>query len=381
MASMTITNTRAVVDGVIKTCNLKIADGKIKGIMPGGDTYGKTYDARENLVLPGFIDIHTHGANGVDFNSADVAGVRTARDYYASRGVTSFLPTVRTDTEETMLRSILSIVKAKNSLPAPQVLGINLEGPFIASAWRGSMEEDCLQPCSHQLFKRLQDASGGNIKLTTISPELEGAPQLIRKLAIEGVRVALGHSGADYDTAVEAIESGAINCTHIFQSMSMLSPLNPSISSAILESDCFCEVVCDPSVLHPAILRLLLKIKGLNRLVAVTDSIMACGMAEGLYHMGKTDIVVRGGAASTLYGQTSAGSILTADCALKNIVEATELPLPKAVALLTENPARLLGIYHAKGSISVGKDADLTVLDDSYNVVATFSGGEMIYSR
>lgn len=381
MASLTITNTRAVVDGTIKSCNLRVTDGKIKGIVPAGDTYGKTYDAKDQLVLPGFIDIHTHGCNGIDFNNVDQNGVRTARDFYASRGVTTFLPTVRTDTEETMLRAILSIVKAKNSLPCPQVHGINLEGPFLASAWRGSMEEDCLQPCSYQLFKRLQDASGGNIKVTTISPELEGAAQLIRKLSIEGVRVSLGHSGADYEAAEAAVEAGAISCTHLFQSMSMMTPLSPSISSAMLESDCFCEVVCDPSVMHPAMLRLLLKVKGLGRLVAVTDSIMACGMAEGLYHLGNADVVIRKGAAETLHGQANIGSMLTANEALRNILEATGLPLPKAVTMLTETPARMLGIFHAKGSLSVGKDADFTVLDDNYNVIATFSEGEMIYSR
>lgn len=381
MASMTITNARAVVDGTIRRCNLKLVDGKIKGIMPPCDTYGKTYDARERLVLPGFIDLHTHGCNGIDFNSTDYTGLRTARDYYAAHGVTAFLPTVRADSEETMLRSILSIVKAKSNMPCPQILGINMEGPFIAPAWRGNMDADSLQPCSYSLFKRLQDASGGNIKLITVSPELDGAAELVRKLAIEGVRVSLGHSGAEYERAAECVEAGAISFTHVFNSMGAIEALNPSVACAMLESDCFCEVVCDPSLIHPAMLRLLLKVKGLTRIVAVTDSIMTCGMAEGLYRMGGADVVVRDGSASTLYGQTSAGSMLTADRMLRNILEATELPLPKAVAMMTESPARLLGIYHAKGSLSVGKDADFTVMDDEYNVIATFSEGEMIYSR
>lgn len=350
MASITITNTRALVDGTVKACNLKLVDGKIKGVMPAGDTYGKTYDAKDNLVIPGFVDIHTHGGDGVDFNSADANGCRAVRDFFAGTGVTTFLPTVRTDSEETMLRSILSVARAKNSLGCPQIYGIHLEGPFIAAAYRGNMEQEYLQPCSYLLFKRLQDASGGLVKLITVSPELTGAPQLIGKLAAEGVRVSLGHSGASYEQAAEAIEAGAVTATHMFQYMSMLTPMEPSICSALLESDCFCEVICDPTVLHPAIIRLLMKIKGLQRLIAVTDS-------------------------------NCTNHFFTADQMLKYLILEAELTLPQAITMLSENPARLLGIYHAKGSLSVGKDADFSVVDKDYNILATFSCGEMIYSH
>ena len=343
MASMTITNARAVVDGTVKSCNLKIVDGKIKGVMPAGDTYGKTFDAKDNLVLPGFVDIHTHGWHGNDFNTLDAHGVKAARDDYAALGVTTLLPTVRADSEETMLRSILSIAKARNSLDCPQIYAIHLEGPFLALG--GSMSDGYLQACSYPLFRRLQDASGGCIKLITISPELIGAPQLINKLAIEGVRVSLGHSNASYEEAVAAIDAGAISATHIFRQMAMPTQHHPAISTALLESDLYCEVICNPDVLPPALLRLLLKVKGLHRLVGVSNS------------------------------------MVTPLESLQNILEATQMPLPNAVAMLTENPARLLGVFHAKGSLSVGKDADLTIVDKNYQVLATYSCGELVYSR
>lgn len=380
MSSMTIINARAVVGGTIKPCNLKLADGKIKGIMPPGDTYGKTYDAKEHLVLPGFIDIHTHGGRGVDFNSADAVALEVARDFFVSQGVTTFLPTVHTDTEETMLRSVLSIVKAKNNLGVSQIFGIHLEGPFLSPAYCPEAERPLLQPCSYPLFKRLQDASGGSIRLLTLAPELEGAAALTRKLSMEGVRVSMGHTGASYDDAVAAIEAGAMSCTHAFHRMSGIDGQNPSVLAAVLESDLYCEVVCDGVQIAPSLLRLLLKAKGKNRIIAVTDSIMASGMEEGLYQTGVGDVVVRGGEALTLNGSTRVGSMLTGVQALQRIMEFGNMTMSQAVPLLSENPARLLGVYHQKGSLDVGKDADFFVMDKNYNILTTFSQGEIVYS-
>ena len=379
MASLTIINARAVIGGAVRRCNLKIVDGKIKGIMPPGDTYGKTFDARENLVLPGFIDIHTHGGAGVDFNNADAKDIRNVRDFFASQGTTTFLPAILTDTEETMLRSILSVVQAKNALKCSQIYGIHLEGPFLSPEYKGAMPEELLQPCSYPLFKRLQDSSGGQIRLITLSPELEGAAELTKRLAMEGVRVSLGHSGADYETAVSCIEAGAVSATHTFNAMKLMRQHDPAIATAVLESDGYCEAICDGKHLHPAVVRLLLKTKGLSRVIAVTDSIMATGMREGIYRLGINNVVVRGGDAKIMGTDIRAGSILTTIQALRNIMEFTGLPVEKAVIPLTENPARMLGIFHRKGSLDVGKDADLVMVDDKYQVLATFSEGELLY--
>lgn len=379
MASLTIINARAVIGGAVRKCNLKVVDGKIKGIMPPGDTYGKTFDARENLILPGFIDIHTHGANGVDFNHAEAKDVRGVRDFFASQGTTTFLPAIMTDTEENMLRSILSVVQAKNTLKCSQIYGIHLEGPFLDAAYKGAMPEELLQPCSYPLFKRLQDASGGQIRLITLSPELEGAAELTKRLSMEGVRVSLGHSGADYETAVRCIEAGAISATHTFNAMKPLHHHAPAITTAVLESDGYCEAICDGKHLHPAVFRLLLKTKGLGRVIAVTDSMMAAGMREGIYKLGNNNVVVRGGEAKIMGTDVHAGSILTTIQALRNMMEFTGLPVEKVVPLLTENPARMLGIFHRKGSLDVGKDADMVMLDDKYRVLATFSEGELLY--
>ena len=381
MASITVINCRALICGQIKYCNLKIVDGKIRGIMPPGDTYGKTFDAKNKILLPGMIDIHTHGALGTDFNTSTPEEICAIRDYYASQGVTTFLPTIHGDTVETMTNSITAISRAKSTMGCTQIFGINLEGPFLAPSYAGSMDKNNLIPCNYSVFKKLQDASGGNIRITTISPELEGATELIRKLSMEGVKVCIGHSGADYTKTEEAINGGAICGTHMFHSMKMMRPSNPAITTAILESDIFCEVICDPKLIHPAMIRLLIKTKGMKRIIGITDSMKTTGAKDGFYKVGCQDVVLSKGETRMLNEDKNAGSMMTAMNALKNFIETTELSLAQSMVFFTENPAKMLGIYHAKGSIDVGKDADLIMVDDDLNIISTFSRGEVIYSK
>ena len=378
--NMTIINARAVTGGRVSSCNLRIAEGKIRGILPPGDTYGKTYDARGCLVLPGFIDVHTHGGCNVDFNNAEPKDIRAARDFFVSQGVTTFLPTILADTEETMLRAALSVAKARQSMGCSQIGGIHLEGPFLAPDYRGDLPERLLQSPSYPAYRRLQDACEGLVRILTISPELPGAAERIHRLNSEGIRVSLGHTGADYDTAAAAIEAGAVSATHTLNAMAWMTPSAPSVSAAVLESDIFCEAICDGRHLHPAILRLLIKTKGLRRVVAVTDSTMAAGLSDGVYRLGSVEVVVRGGDARLLSSGERAGSTLTMLASLRNLMKFTGLPVEQAVLPLTENPARLLGISHQKGSIDVGKDADLVVLDSNWKVRTTFSQGEILYS-
>ncbi len=379
-ANLTITNAKAVTGGRVLSCNLRIAEGKIRGILPPGDTYGKTYDARGCLILPGFIDVHTHGGCNVDFNNAEPKDIRAARDFFASQGVTTFLPTILADSEETMLRAAVSIVKARKSLGCSQIGGIHLEGPFLAPDYRGDLPAELLQTPSYAAYRRLQDAAEGLVRLVTLSPELPEAMGLIRRLTEEGIRVSLGHTGADYDTACEAIDVGAVSATHTLNAMAWMTLSAPSVSTAVLESDIFCEAICDGRHLHPAILRLLIKTKGLHRVVAVTDSTMAAGLSDGVYRLGSVEVVVRKGEARLFRSGERAGSTLTMLASLRNLMKFTGLPVEQAMLPLTENPARLLGISHQKGAIDVGKDADLVVLDSNWKVRTTFSMGEILYS-
>lgn len=381
MSSMTIINARAVVGGRVQPCNIRITDDKIQGLLPPGDAYGKTHDAKNQLVVPGFIDVHTHGAAGVDFNHAEARDVRTVRDYFASQGVTTFLPTVVADTEETMLRSIMAVGKAKKDLLCPQIYGVHLEGPFLNPKKKGAIAEEMLRAVDYNLFRRLQNASGSLIRRITLAPELGGAPELIRQLRSEGISVSLGHSCATYEQGMAALEAGAHSATHLFNAMNPLDHYQPGLAGAALATDCYCEAICDGRHLHPGTVLMILAAKGVQRTVAISDSISATGLGEGLYKLGVHDVVVKGLDAKLLENGTRAGSVLTMLQGLKNLMEFTGRPAEQVLPCLTEAPARMLGIYGSKGSIDVGKDADLVVLTRDMRVSATFSCGTLIYQN
>ena len=331
-------------------------------------------------LVPGFIDIHTHGAAGVDVNAATAAQLNGAIGrFFASQGTTGWLCSVLTDTPE---QTLWCLGQAKAAMKEAggwaQLLGVHLEGPFLASQYKGAMPEHLLQKGSAELFAKYEAAGEGAIKYMTVSPEVEGVPAMVRDIAAR-VKVAIGHSGADYDTAMECIENGAVSATHTFNAMRLFHQHQPAIMGAVLESDVYCEAICDGRHLHPASVRLLLKCKGWGRVVAVTDSIMAAGLPDGNYKLGVNDVVVEGGDAKLASDGTRAGSTLTTGQALKNLVKFTGEGPEKVLPLLTENPADLLGLPH-KGRIAPGCDADFVVLGDDLSVLRTIVGGRTVYT-
>ena len=331
-------------------------------------------------LVPGFIDIHTHGAAGVDVNAATAAQLNgTIGHFFASQGTTGWLCSVLTDTPE---QTLWCLDQAKAAMKEEgdwaQLLGVHLEGPFLASQYKGAMPEHLLQKGSAELFARYEAAGEGAIKYMTVIPEVEGVPAMVRDIAAR-VKVAIGHSGAEYDTAMECIANGAVSATHTFNAMRLFHQHQPAIMGAVLESDVYCEAICDGRHLHPASVRLLLKCKGWDRVVAVTDSIMAAGLPDGNYKLGVNDVVVEDGDAKLASDGTRAGSTLTTGQALKNLVKFTGEGPEKVLPLLTENPADLLGLPH-KGRIAPGCDADFVVLGDDLSVLRTIVGGRTVYT-
>lgn len=331
-------------------------------------------------LVPGFIDIHTHGAAGVDVNAATAAQLNgTIGHFFASQGTTGWLCSVLTDTPE---QTLWCLDQAKAAMKEEgdwaQLLGVHLEGPFLASQYKGAMPEHLLQKGSAELFARYEAAGEGAIKYMTVSPEVEGVPAMVRDIAAR-VKVAIGHSGAEYDTAMECIANGAVSATHTFNAMRLFHQHQPAIMGAVLESDVYCEAICDGRHLHPASVRLLLKCKGWDRVVAVTDSIMAAGLPDGNYKLGVNDVVVEDGDAKLASDGTRAGSTLTTGQALKNLVKFTGEGPEKVLPLLTENPADLLGLPR-KGRIAPGCDADFVVLGEDLTVLRTIVGGRTVYT-
>ncbi len=331
-------------------------------------------------LVPGFIDIHTHGAAGVDVNAATAGQLNgTIGHFFASQGTTGWLCSVLTDTPE---QTLWCLDQAKAAMKEEgdwaQLLGVHLEGPFLASQYKGAMPEHLLQKGSAELFAKYEAAGEGAIKYMTVSPEVEGVPAMVRDIAAR-VKVAIGHSGAEYDTAMECIANGAVSATHTFNAMRLFHQHQPAIMGAVLESDVYCEAICDGRHLHPASVRLLLKCKGWDRVVAVTDSIMAAGLPDGNYKLGVNDVVVEDGDAKLASDGTRAGSTLTTGQALKNLVKFTGEGPEKVLPLLTENPADLLGLPR-KGRIAPGCDADFVVLGGDLTVLRTIVGGRTVYT-
>lgn len=339
----------------------------------------EVFDARGLKVVPGFLDIHTHGAVGVDVNAATADDLEKIGTFFAGNGTTAWLASVLTDTVEQTEWCIRQYLAYRDShREGAQLLGIHLEGPFLSPAYKGAMPEELLQKGNADLAARYQKLAEGGIRYMTVSPEVEGVTEMIPALKELGITVAIGHSGADYDTAMRAIAQGAASSTHTGNAMRLLHQHEPAIWGAALESDIYCEMICDGRHLHPGTVRLYVKTKGTDRVVAVSDSIMAAGLPDGNYRLGVNDIVVKDGDARLATADVRAGSTLTQDVALKNLLAFTGRPLEEVLPILTENPARLIGVYDRKGSIADGKDADLVLLDADNEIAGVIVRGEFV---
>ena len=360
-----------------------VEDGKILEIGTlAQDEVMDEVDLEGQTVVPGFIDIHTHGAVGVDVNGADAQGFEKICQFFASQGTTSWLGSVLTDTREQTLKAIGEYKAWKKSEHnGAQMLGIHLEGPFLAAEYKGAMPEHLLMKKPNpELLKEYQDAAEGDIRYITVSPEIEGIPDMIPYIKSLGIQVAIGHSGADYDTAMKAIRNGAMGATHTGNAMKLLHQHFPAIWGAVLEDDeVYCEMICDGRHLHPGTVHFIMKMKGLDRVVAITDSIMAAGLPDGYYKLGVNDVVVVDGDAKLVVGNSRAGSTLTTGQALKNILAYTGRSLQEIIPMFTENPAKLIGVYDQIGSLNPGKDADFLILDAENSVKSTYVKGRKVF--
>ena len=376
-----IVNGQVYIDRTFVNKTVAIHEGKIEILdaateVPEG---AKTYDAAGKKVVPGFIDVHTHGSVGVDVNAATAEDLEKICKFVATKGTTSWFCSVLTDTKEQTKWCIDEFKKHKAmESEGANLLGIHLEGPFLSTEYKGAMPEHLLMKPNMALLEEYQKLAEGNIKYITISPEVEGIADDIPAMNALGITVAIGHSGADYETSWKAINNGAECCTHTFNAMKLLHQHFPAIMGAALESDIYCEAICDGRHLHPGTVRLLIKTKGIEKVVAITDSIMAAGLPDGNYKLGVNDVVVEDGDAKLADTGVRAGSTLTQDVALKNLLAFTGRPLEEILLMLTENPAKLLKVFDKKGSIADGKDADLVILDENCDISEVFVGGKRI---
>ena len=375
-----ISGGQVYISGQLWNTNILLKNGKIEGFFTSlepeeGDM---VYDASGCFVVPGFIDIHTHGGCGVDVNGASKEDFERIGRFFAAQGTTSWLCSILTDTKEQTLKCIKeAVAHQKDHENCADLLGIHLEGPFLAQEYKGAMPKHLLIEPDMELLREYQKAAQGNIRYITVSPEVNGVPEAVGAIKALGISVAIGHSGADYETAWSCIRNGAVASTHTMNAMKLMHQHFPAILGAVLESDVYCEAICDGRHLHPGSVRLLIKMKGIERMVAVTDSIMAAGLPDGNYKLGVNDVVVVDGDAKLPDG-TRAGSTLTTGQALKNIIKFTGMTLEQVLPMLTVNPARVVGADSRVGSLEPGKDADIVILDKGYNVKDTFVKGHQL---
>ncbi len=354
-------NGSALIDGKLVKTDIVANHGRIiaieRDVVPDEQT--EVIDCTDRYVLPALIDTHTHGANGYDFNSADTEGMKKILEFYISHGVGTVFPTVMTDSDETICRQLSLIAELAKEYP--EIKGIHLEGPFLSEKYCGAMPTEYLQTPSFDKFLQYQKAANGLIKIVTVAPELPGAIDFIVEATTAKVNVSLGHSGADGETVFKALKAGANSFTHWGNAMAPLDRHNLNVVGAGMLSSAYCEVICDGKHVDKDVLRLLVKTKGIDKVVGITDSIMATGLADGQYKLGVNDVTVKDGDAKITGTDIRAGSTLDAYQGLANAVTFTGLPLAEAIKIWTVNPAKRIGMLDRLGTIELGKDADFII--------------------
>ena len=369
--------------GVLSNSNVVILGTTIDKIAVNAKSFppdAKVLEFPEHWhLVPGFIDMHIHGAMGVDCMDADLAGLAAISRYLPEEGVTSFLATTMASSKVKIEKALCAIKTyyIEQTSEGSELIGINLEGPFLSSKRCGAQPlADIIDP-DLQLLQKWQDLSGNLLRAVTVAPERAGALSLITYLRSQNVSVAFGHSEADYEQGLAAIDAGLDHVTHLFNAMPGIGHRNPNaIIALLLDSKVTVELIADGIHVHPAILKLALKLKGAERIILVSDGIRAKGLGDGDYDFVGQLVQVRNGVARLSDG-TLAGSVMRLDQALRNMLKFTDCSLTDVLKMVTENPARKLGIFDRKGSIASGKDADLVVLDENYRVKMTVCRGNI----
>ena len=360
-----------------------IEDGKVTSVRSQQEAEvprGKTLDFKDKLLAPAYLDLHLHGSSGHDVMEADDAALMAVETMLASRGVAAYLPTTVTAAEDRTLRALEHLGKAirKGAQPGRSTpLGIHLEGPFISCAKRGVHPPEHLIEPSPEKLQRYWEASGETLRMLTIAPEVPGALETIRHARQLGIQCSLGHSNATYEEAIAGITAGANHATHTFNAMRALDHRDPGILGAVLQHrELTADIIADGIHVHPSVVDLFIRAKGLDRAVLITDAISATGMPEGRYDLGGLEVEVKNQRCE--YKGRLAGSILTLERAIRNVMAFCQLGLQDALRLATVNPATLIGVSEQRGSITPGSRADMVVLTPEGQLVQTILSGEVV---
>lgn len=340
------------------------------GLFAEESTDGVVIDGKGCYAIPGLVDIHFHGCMGADFCDGTVDAIRTIADYEASQGITTIVPATMTLPEEELRKIMASAAeynKEENTTGAA-LSGINMEGPFISAAKKGAQAATYIRKPDVEIFRKLQQASNGLIKLCDIAPEEEGAMEFIKELKDE-VNVSFAHTMANYDVAKKGYDLGANHATHLYNAMPAFAHRDPGVIGAARDSrHVYVELICDGIHIHPATVRATFEMFGDDRIVMISDSMRATGLSDGEYTLGGQAVTVRGKLATLVSDGAIAGSCTNLMECIRTAVREMEIPFESAVACATMNAAKSVGLYDRCGSITVGKNADVVLLDKDLNL-------------
>lgn len=371
-----IINGKIILHDEIVNKNVFIEDDKITEISNRQPEDEDIIDAKGAYVSPGFIDVHTHGRGGSDTMYATFDDLNTISKATLKTGVTSFLPTTMTMPVDDIAKAIENIAVNKDKVEGAQVLGTHLEGPFFNKKYKGAQPEECMiLPTVDNYLSFVQDHQD-IIKKISIAPELEHSLELISYLKDKNTVVSLGHTNATYEQAQAAIDAGATSGTHTYNAMTPLTHRAPGVVGAVMINDSvYAELILDGVHVNYAAAKALLRTKGKDKLILITDSLEAAGLENGKYLLGNQDVYVKDGEARLIDG-TLAGSIVSMNVAVKNAYEHLGLTLNEAVNLASYNPAQSLN-EPLLGEIKVGNYADIIFFDDNIQIQQTMIKGQL----
>lgn len=375
---------KAIINGKILTENRIIEDkillfnDKIIGFCDEVEENIEVIDAKGLYISPGLIDIHVHGSCNCDVMDKSVLSIKTIGNGIKENGVTSFLPTTMTMSKEDIYEALDTIRDTMNlEYGGAQVLGAHLEGPFINSKYKGAQSNEFIQTPNFPFIKDYTDV----IKIISYAPEVDEGLKFTKEIKDKTkITLSIAHTNATYEEAKLAIKFGASNITHLFNAMTPLNHREMGVVGAALTSDVYCEIICDNIHVNPELFQFVLNNKGKDKVILITDCMRAGCMPDGKYDLGGQDVFVKNGAARLEAGNL-AGSVLNLNKAVYNFMKHTTLSINEAINLASLNPAKSINIDNKKGSLEIGKDADIALFDKEMNCYMSITNGEIIFNN
>ena len=348
-----------------------------ENFVENGAADDEVIDGKGCYAIPGLTDVHFHGCVGYDFCDGTEEAIKAMAEYELENGVTAICPATMTLSEET-LTDIANAAAAYKGETGADLVGINMEGPFISMAKKGAQNPAFIHRPDVEMFRRLQKASGNLFKLCAIAPEEEGAAEFISELQDEVV-LSVAHTTADFDTAKTAFEKGAKQVTHLYNAMPPFTHRAPGVIGAACDNENVkVELICDGVHVHPSVIRATFKMFGDDRIVMISDSMMATGKPDGTYALGGQEVTVKGNVATLTEGGAIAGSVTNLMNCIRYAVKTAGIPLESAVKCAAVNSAKSIGIFDQYGSITAGKYANVVLLDEELNIEKIVKRGKVV---